>query len=122
MRIFCDVDDTLVFWTKNGNGNPMVGSDWRANQDLIDLIYTLGDNPDNEVIVWSGGGKPYAELWARRFFPDLEWQALDKVNNLGLPEKGDLVIDDMELETKGLCMTWQKAVKVYGQDNGLVEE
>lgn len=49
-----DVDGTLV------------GKDsW--NTDIIDLLKLLSSKMKNtKVIVWSGGGKDYAEMWVRR--------------------------------------------------------
>lgn len=56
MTIAFDVDGTLVTY----NDKPR----W----DIIELLKILSKY--NTVIVWSGGGKDYAEMWTRKLFLD----------------------------------------------------
>jgi len=54
MIIAFDVDGTLVTY----NDKPR----W----DIIELVKTLSQY--HTVIVWSGGGKDYSEMWIRKLF------------------------------------------------------
>lgn len=71
--IYVDCDDTLVLW-KDGLGGESVkhpfgdgAYDFDPNLSLIAKIEEY-ERQGNLVIVWSGGGRPYASHWARRFF------------------------------------------------------
>lgn len=63
--------------------NTLIGHENRVNWDVVDLIRALS-NLGAIVVVWSGGGKQYAEMWARRLglepFVD-EFRAKDKSLN-----------------------------------------
>ena len=56
MKIAFDVDGTLVTFKDVPR--------W----DIIELLKTLSKY--HTVIVWSGGGKDYAEMWVRKLFLD----------------------------------------------------
>lgn len=101
-RLFVDCDDTLVIWQpenrKRADGLYM-GDEWGSNDPLIDAIKAyLANNTDTQLIIWSGGGLNYADLWGRRILNQAGvhgWIALSKDNRL--PRDGDLCIDDIEL-------------------------
>jgi len=57
-KIICfDVDGTLI------------GEKDQPNWGIINMLKTLFDC-GHTIIVWSGGGKDYAEIWVKRLFLD----------------------------------------------------
>jgi predicted HAD superfamily phosphohydrolase YqeG len=64
-KVAFDVDETLI----DENDQPK----WEIRSLLVTL-YELGC----DVIVWSGGGKEYAEMWGRRLFLPEDITYLDK--------------------------------------------
>lgn len=115
MRVYVDVDDTLIHWRD--------ADEWEPDERLLavlrgiiamdtyqDLAY---DNADakGKVIIWSTGGADYArDMWVQaldRVFPhQRKWNAvtwndaptfLDKYP--AVPEPGDLFFDDDPLES-----------------------
>lgn len=53
MRVCFDVDGTLIDYDDN------------PRDDIINLLKTLSNGGFN-IVVWSGGGKMYAEHWVRK--------------------------------------------------------
>jgi hypothetical protein len=103
-KVFVDCDDTLVIYENYNVINPYgyyMGEPWKPNLPLIQAIYQNAWNIG--VYVWSGGGRDYANMWGRKFFPtDVLWTPLDKdTSTLKLVRKGDIVIDDQILEVEG---------------------
>lgn len=99
-RVFIDVDDTLVKWIGPGDAHPY-GKDadtWEPHTELIELVKSLFSHPAYAVIVWSGGGRSYAEYWAQKLLGVHYDVALAK--DLTLAQPGDILIDDMELGVK----------------------
>lgn len=56
MKIAFDVDGTLISYP-----------DDQPRRDIVDMLITLR-MCGHHIIVWSGGGKEYAEVWAKRLF------------------------------------------------------
>lgn len=54
MKLYVDVDGTLVDWADNVNNN------------VVKLITYWKENKIGPVYVWTGGGLQYAELWRDR--------------------------------------------------------
>ncbi len=103
-RIFVDVDDTLVLYESDVPINPYgiyQGLNWKPNLDLIGHLYnaTVKD-PLVSIIVWSGGGKSYAEMWIEKLgIEDLVTVGLTKTEtNFRYIGFDSLVIDDGRLE------------------------
>jgi len=93
--LYIDIDDTLVTWLSDEGGPHPYGhaaKDWRVNADVLAVAETW----DGPLVVWSGGGRDYAEMWARRLLPHLQWTAEAKFN--AIPGPGDLFIDDMPFD------------------------
>ena len=90
MRLFIDVDDTLVRWL-DLEGN------WEPNEKVIHFANEWRKfHPQGEIVVWSLGGKDYAGQWRWRLLPfahryEAKWPRI--------PEPGDIFIDDDPLET-----------------------
>ena len=101
-NLFVDVDDTLVLYDKAGP-NPYgvyMGTSWSANEPLIEGIKQFAqDNPDAVIVIWSGGGKDYAGMWAHHLRLDGLMVAMDK-DDMAVKElirDGDIVVDDMDV-------------------------
>lgn len=96
--LFLDVDDTLVLWCdgKCEHSDHPFGWDaegWMPNQDLIELAKSWKGN----IIVWSGGGKDYAEMWGRRLLKDLPFKAMAKTDLRYMAfTNDDVAFDDMQ--------------------------
>ncbi len=103
MILFVDVDDTLVLWQKAVDVQQLDGfymeTPWVANERLIAGIKAYREaNPWELIIIWSGGGKEYAEMWARRLGLDhLSTGMLKDKTAYDFIHDGDIVIDDEDL-------------------------
>ena len=74
--LYVDVDETLVFW--NDPLNPYHGS-YTINIGLVRAIRkVIEDTVYNEVIIWSGGGKPWADTISKLLFLKYKLRSLDK--------------------------------------------
>lgn len=89
-RLWVDVDGTLI----DGEDRP--------NYALILAINKLVRSTNTELVVWSGGGAQYAEVWAHRLFPWTPFRVASK--DPWLPQPADLIIDDV-LEFKSVHAT-----------------
>jgi hypothetical protein len=76
-----DVDGTLI-----GPGDV-------PRDDVLRLLYAL--EPFTTIIVWSGGGKAYAELWGRRLMLPSTVRYMGKTDGTVVP---DIAVDDQELK------------------------
>ena len=103
MRVFVDVDDTLVKWA-SATGSVLINGaeDWEPNCDVINLVRALKAE-NYKVIVWSAGGENYANMWAQRLMPLITDATYAKFPVI--PEAGDVFIDDLYLE--GGAYPWQ---------------
>lgn len=96
--LFIDVDDTLVTWLGEYDEPHPYGfgaERWRPNQSVIALAKAwrcLGW----PVVVWSGGGADYAQMWARRLLDGVFTHTFAKFNALYM--QGDVFIDDLPFE------------------------
>ena len=103
MTLFVDVDDTLIGWQAAVNVQQPDGfymeTPWVANEKLIEGIRAYRkDNPWAVIIIWSGGGKKYAEMWAHRLGLDhLSSSMVKDKMAYDLISEGDIVIDDEDL-------------------------
>lgn len=93
LRLFVDVDDTLILWPKAGGSSDLISGDaYVLNEDVrLFVLRWKAYNPTGEVIIWSSGGSeyarkhgaasglPYSYCWSKAPMPVL---------------KGDMFIDD----------------------------
>ena len=97
MKLFVDVDDTLVKWTEPEGDNPQ-----HTPNVNVALVYAvrnfLETHPDFSLVVWSGGGADYAQRWGRTAFGTLP-PHFAAAKGLGLVLMDDICIDD-QLEIK----------------------
>ncbi len=120
---YVDCDDTLVLWLDDDDKvldgpNPYgTGPDgrWKPNLELLAALKEWRENtPGSEIILWSGGGADWAQLWERRIYPE----AADAISkDPRIPGPDDLCIDDDQLK-KVACpvVTWQQFVKEWGNE------
>lgn len=65
---------------------------WRPNDAVLHYIEEWHEYPRGPIVIWSGGGKDYAETWAKRLLPDIPYTAMSKFNAVLGP--GDVCVDD----------------------------
>ncbi len=102
-RLMIDCDDTLVLYEHTVPPNPYglyLGTAWKPNERLIAGIRAFRiSHPDALIIIWSGGGKEYARMWADRLLPGMDVVAMIKDRTtLHLCTEYSIVVDDQSLE------------------------
>lgn len=87
LRIAFDVDGTLI--RNGGNGEDI------SNPRIVELLKTLASFKNTYIIVWSGGGKEYAERWVRLLgLEDYVNRVASKMEHKELDV--DIAIDDIQ--------------------------
>ncbi len=103
-RLFVDCDDTLVLWPeKPAEGSPLYyGDKYTLNVALMNAIAEVADEYA-DVIIWSGGGKDYASMWARR----LGWEdwVRSMAKDINAPIESDICIDDQPIKVRATLLT-----------------
>ncbi|KKL50258.1 hypothetical protein LCGC14_2307270 [marine sediment metagenome] len=111
MRLFVDVDDTIVLYkpesenvSGQGNRHPygLMSDDslYVFNESLLKFIVAFREKyPESLIIIWSGGGKRYAQRVAEQAgIGHLDLTYLDKdMGTFPLVAEDDIVVDDQEL-------------------------
>ncbi len=101
VNLWVDVDDTLVLYQTDQAVNPYgyyMGTPYLFNEKLIKGIKKFSrDHPAALIVVWSGGGAEYAEMWAHKLGIGhlVHCMTKDKLS-LALVREGDICVDDME--------------------------
>jgi len=120
VRLFVDVDDTLVLYNQKGV-NPygaICGTPYIVNEPLVAFIHWWAkEHPDALVVIWSGGGRAYAQnVAARAGCSDVGAAYLCKDRDtLALVDKDDIVFDDQPI--KVAARVWGP-YDVAGQQGG----
>ena len=92
MRLFVDVDDTLILWSKELKGG-LYATKYERNEAVARFVRIFRQtHPEGIVIVWSLGGQEYAAKHAREQIPGLYNECRAKYPAIPVP--GDLFIDD----------------------------
>lgn len=100
MRLFVDVDDTLILYHTEEEPNPYgvyLGTPYSFNTRLVQGILNFAaENPESLIVVWSGGGQQYAREWADKAGLEDKVVCFDKNrhNIEELVREGDVVVDD----------------------------
>jgi len=108
MILYCDCDNTLIIWHDPPNHIPEGTTVWKGdhytvNTELVDLVEKWHNKNLGLIVVWSGGGIDYADMWKRRILNHLSGiLVLDK--NLTYPTKDDIIVDDMNIKVNGLLI------------------
>ena len=93
--ILCfDVDGTLI----QAAVDDVVNNSYTEYQDVIASLVTFSKFKNVRIVVWSGGGKQYAETWVRRL--NLEkyvWRCASKLEHEEIKKHGRVIaIDDIQ--------------------------
>lgn len=99
-----DIDGTLV---RNGTTERTPGV--LSNDDVpivhqINTLQVLSTYKNIRIVVWSGGGKSYAEMWGRRLSLDkYVWRYASKMEHEAIRAECDLLIaiDDIQATALG---------------------
>lgn len=104
IRLFVDVDDTLILYDTEGEVHPygfVRGTPYRFNAPLIAFVKEFrAKHPDALIVIWSGGGAQYARHAAESVGID----HLDLIccikdsTTFYLVGEDDIVVDDQELK------------------------
>ncbi len=103
MKLFVDVDDTLVLYDMEAP-NPYgvyEGTPYTVNERLIEGLRKFRkEHPQDSIFIWSGGGAQYAEMWAAKLNLEgvVDWWLTKDKTIIDLIEPGDIVIDDMDVK------------------------
>lgn len=105
-RLFVDCDGTLLLFPEYDTPDSQINvMGTVTNQPLVDAIERWAQwHPDSEVVVWSGGGREYAAQAMRLFIAPVVERCTSWSKDTRLPVAGDLVVDDMELRSKGTLL------------------
>lgn len=82
-----DVDGTLI---RNGGNREDI-----SNPRIVELVKILASFKNVKIVVWSGGGKDYAQRWVRLLgLDDYVWKVASKTEHLEI--QADIAIDDIQ--------------------------
>lgn len=82
-----DVDGTLI---TDGGAYPDI-----SNPRIVELLKILSTFKNVRIVVWSGGGKEYAERWVRLLgVEDCVWKIASKMEHKEI--QPDIAIDDIQ--------------------------
>jgi len=95
MRLFVDIDDTLILYDLEAN------TPFTINEKLLEGIKQFQqNNPDELIVVWSGGGKEYARMWGDKLGLEGITYLLKDKDSFWLVNSGDIVIDDQPMSIR----------------------
>lgn len=108
MRVAFDIDDSLLIWEEDGQP-PLI------NWPLVNTLIDEHRNPIvDSIVVWSGGGRDYAERWGR-------WLHLDHLPKVSFAAKApgmqvERAYDDCPADEDGFAFTIaREVIKVTNQ-------
>jgi phosphoserine phosphatase len=92
-----DVDGTLIT-----NSDPYAQSDnEKPHERIVTLLQILSTFKNIKIVVWSGGGKEYAEMWGHRLgLDEYVWRYASKTEHKEI--QPDIAIDDIQDTAIGL--------------------
>lgn len=99
-----DVDGTLI---RNGSPDRQHGTVNEGDVPIVHQINTLqvlSTYKNIKIVVWSGGGKQYAEMWGRRLGLDqYVWRYASKLEHEQIAATADVLIaiDDIQATRLG---------------------
>lgn len=104
MRLYIDVDDTLIFWKETGMVS-WKNDSYTVNTKLIRLIEQWSHKKMGMIVIWSGGGQQYAEYWRNKLLRHVRG-IVSLPKYLTGPTEYDIVVDDMygEIKTNGILI------------------
>lgn len=93
LTVAFDVDDTLVTYEYQRD---------EPNRPLINVLIWF-HMQGHHVIVWSGGGKDYAEMWARRLMIDGMVECREKPRFMLSKDTGELPLLTRDRASVDIC-------------------
>lgn len=97
--ILCvDVDGTLITNNDPDRVHGVPSKDEVPHVPIINTVMVLSTFKNIKVVVWSGGGKQYAETWGRRLgLDDYVWRYASKLEHEDIKKHGRIIaIDDIQ--------------------------
>lgn len=89
-----DVDGTLITNNDPERVHGVPSNDEVPHVPIINMLMTFSRFKNVKIVVWSGGGKQYAETWGRRLGLDkYVWRYASKTETMPYPV---VAIDDMQ--------------------------
>jgi len=89
-----DVDGTLITNNDPDRVHGVASKDEVPHVPIINMLMVLSRFKNVRIVVWSGGGKDYAEVWGRRLGLDpYVWKYATKLDTTIKP---DIAIDDIQ--------------------------
>ena len=98
-----DVDGTLITNNDSERVHGVPSNDEVPHVPIINMLATFSRFKNVKIVVWSGGGKEYAETWGRRLGLDkYVWRYASKLEAKELAEIYPIIaIDDIQDCTLG---------------------
>lgn len=99
-----DVDGTLIRNTSADRKPGIPNNDDVPIVHQINTLQVLSTYKNTRIVVWSGGGKQYAEMWGRRLGLDkYVWRYASKLEHEAIKASCDflLAIDDIQSTALG---------------------
>ena len=96
--VFVDVDDTLVIFKNEANNvhpyGVINGEEFEPNYKLIKKLKDFS----GDIVVWSGGGKEYAQKVARMVLlpKGIKYKVGSKFEDFSAVKLGDIIVDDQK--------------------------
>lgn len=89
-----DVDGTLISNVDTGTLSGGIMPNWR----IVEMLKTTSTFKNTRIVVWSGGGKQYAEMWGNRLELDrYVWRYASKLEHLEIKTHGFVIaVDDIQ--------------------------
>ncbi len=100
-----DIDGTLITNADTERVHGVVSEKEVPHEDLIHMLKTFSRFKNVKIVVWSGGGKQYAEVWGGRLGLDkYVWRYASKLEKDQLAALGYpiVAIDDIQDCTLGI--------------------
>ncbi len=100
--LYIDCDDTLVKWFDHSLGSRLSreeGVSWSVNKEVVAAAERWHAAGLGQIVVWSGGGRSYAEQWGHELLSHLPHVALFK--DPRIVKADDVVIDDAKFSMAG---------------------
>ena len=99
-----DVDGTLIQSVKGNHPHGVLSSDDVPIIHQINTLQVLSTYKNVRIVVWSGGGKQYAEAWGNRLGLDkYVWRYASKLEHEAIKASCDFLIavDDIQATALG---------------------
>lgn len=110
MRLFVDIDDTLITWKEPASGKFI--TEWEPNSLVIAEVYRWWREAKGDVVFWSTGGADYARQRVQECPITISdtWTYESKYPRI--PQPGDVFLDDDPLSSYASVAIHPRALAV----------